>query len=256
MVSLVPLYTKSVLPDEPGLVKRPIPESQFEVYTKLLNNEANYYNALETIRRFVLGQGMRVSKKKGEFKISAKVQNLLDTEWMVTLAEIKRCLSVFGVCIVDKNKNNVPIVRRFLDFRCTQLEWRDGSIAWHVVWKPLNGNANSFDVMGNTAMPRVFGALPPNSAEEDVLKTGFVLVRNHIDVDGSLRGDARRLLATAQVFFCVTLSLSLFQSLTHTLSVSTAPKLCDRMHLQSLGSPSCPCSHDAAAQERRSPTGA
>lgn len=222
MVSLVPLYTKSVIPDEPGLIKRPIPETQFEVYTKLLNNEANYYNALETIRRFVLGQGMRVSKKKGEFKLSAKIQNILDTEWMVALAEIKRCLSVFGVCIVDKNKHDVPIVRRFLDFRCTQLEWRDGSIAWHVVWKPMNGSPNSFDVMGNTAMPRVFGALPPNSTEEDVLKTGFVLIRNHIDVDGSLRGDARRLLATAQVFFV----LSRTSTNTHTHTHSHPPRSC------------------------------
>ena len=220
MVSLVQLYPYPEVPDEPGLIKRPVMESQFDVYSKLLNNESNFWNSLETIRRFVLGQGMRVTKKQGDFRMSSHIQNALDTEWMVTLAEIARSLSAFGVCIVDKNKYDMPIIRKFADFQCTQLEWRDGTMAWHVVWKPQGAiGSNPTNVMGNTTMPPLFGKA--QIGEADILKTGFVLIRNHIDADGSLRGDARRMLATAQVRFPRILSLALSRSLSLSLSLSS-----------------------------------
>ncbi len=199
MVSIVPLYTSAVVPDEPGLIKRPIAPGQFEVFSKLVQNEGNYYNGLELLRRFVLGIGMRVTKMGGAFTISGHVQRAFDTEWMVAFAQMMRCLSSFGVCLIDKNKHDIPIVRDFSQFNCTQLEWRDGSIAWHVVWKPQGGMSNSSDIMGNTAFPRLFQKNAMNNPEEDVLKTGYVLIRSHIDSQGFLCGDARRLLSTAQL---------------------------------------------------------
>lgn len=105
----------------------------------MFHSDPSYYASAEAIRRYVLGQGMRVTKSGGKFRVNDALQMVFDNQWMIFLADVLRHLSIFGFCVVDKRPNGTPFVRSPLELEIIEIRWRSGrrvrSVCSRWVWR-------------------------------------------------------------------------------------------------------------------------
>jgi hypothetical protein len=254
MVSVVQLYTQQELPPHENAEYTTIPVNRRDVvvHNALFLRDPGLFASLQTLGRYVVGLGMRVTKKRvgkkkkgrdnpqqqpeegqgdgstpppalgddpdepdsDEFEFTDKYQSLFDNQWLQWLRKVLYFLAVFGFALVDvrppepgEGDMPIPFVRDPLEYDMTELRWRNGRKMWRISYASRN-QAIPWQVMPNQSAQFMFHGFynqQPNTTkradprQEDILTTGFVIMRNELQSDGSLDSEVCRIILTSEL---------------------------------------------------------
>jgi hypothetical protein len=248
MVDIVDLYQYAELPDPEQEKYRAIPVNFSHILTHwaMFKRDPSLFASLRTLKRYVLGQGMRVTKQRVKPRKKARMESsgsssssggggnipeddekdneplviaeehqfLFDNQWIRFFTDVLYYCSVFGFAVVDKRPATqrhegsvgIPFARNPLELDITELRYRDGRRLWWILHRtPDVVQANSIipnrDASFITSRLRqgkdVRGSHNPE--EDQVLRTGFVVLMSDLDPNGDLNTEISRIIPSVQL---------------------------------------------------------
>jgi hypothetical protein len=240
MVDIVDLYQYAELPDPEKEKYRAIPVNFSHILTHwaMFRRDPSLFASLRTLKRYVLGQGMRVTKQRVKKRKKARRENssgnipeddekenepyliaeehqfLFDNQWIRFFTDVLYFCSVFGFAVVDKRPAaqrhegsvGIPFARNPLELDITELRYRDGRRLWWILHRTSDVvQANS--ILPNRDASFITSRLRQGKdvrgshspSDDQVLRSGFVVLMSDLDPNGDLNTEISRIIPSVQL---------------------------------------------------------